>query len=104
MAGMSKLTAPQPSHNPDTSPERLGDGWVYCRDCGHPIRRDEQDATSCDPNTKREYQRYLRAEARKDVIRERMAERERKFREAQAADERAIYAITYKQTYGIDLR
>jgi hypothetical protein len=94
------MSMAMPKHNPDTSVERLGDDWIYCRDCGYPIRKDEQDTTTCQPAKKREYAKYLKGKERVATIRARMDARERKFREAQADDEWAIYVIEHEQTRG----
>lgn len=83
-------------HNPDTSPERLGDGWVYCSHCGWPIRRDEQ-WTSCEPRRKREYAKYLATKERIAKIEARMEARRAAFNKAQQADELAVHNL---RTYG----
>lgn len=89
---MSQTTS-LPRHNPDTHIERLGSDWVYCPHCGWPVRRDEVDATSCDPRKKREYAKYVATQARIDKIRLRMEERRAKFNAAQQADELAIHNL-----------
>jgi hypothetical protein len=66
--------------------------WNYCPTCGAPVLINDT-TTTCEPQQVRKHAKYLRKLAKREVIKTRMADRERKFREAQARDERALYKL-----------
>lgn len=86
-------TMTTPRHNLDTTVDRLGEGWIYCAHCGWPIRADEQDTTSCDPQKQREFVKYVNRQSRIARLEARMEARQQAFDKAQAADRLAIYRL-----------
>lgn len=66
--------------------------WHECATCGEYVHNNDT-VTKCNPAKIRQYAKYLAAAKKRQIIQNRMDERQRKYEAAQAKDRLAIYEL-----------
>ena len=95
------MTTTKQYHPEATEANGFTDRTVFheCQTCGKYVLNTDT-TTSCRAKDIAKFRKYQKQEAKIRAIRQRMEEREERFKEAQRNDEWEIYAINYERTYG----
>jgi len=95
------MTTTNQYHPEATEANGFTDRTVFheCQTCGQWVLNNDT-TTSCRAKDIAKHRKYQKQEAKIRAIRQRMEEREQRFKEAQRNDEWEIHAINYERTYG----